>query len=102
MVFTSEGESETASVQSSKLALEVYGNIDATSFFDADELPSSNAVKPISDTLVLGLVTNINYGTAKGYLNRDEHLEYIYAALKKALDAPNDGIHQTTMDIFTQ
>ncbi len=100
VVFTGEGDSTLCHVDSSTLALEVAGEIDARGFFDKDELPSQQALKPISNTLVMGLVTNIHFGAAKGFLSQDEHLEYIYDAIKTALAAQNNGIETTSIQLY--
>ncbi len=74
----------TSQLRSNDLRLEVSGNLDKSMYVDGRGLPRKDALKPISNALVLGLVTNIRLGGAKGWWKEGEHMHYVIDQLHRA------------------
>lgn len=78
----------TSQLKSSDLRLEVSGNLDRSVYIDGKGLPRKEALKPISNALVMGLITNMRMGAAKGWWKEHEHMEYVINQLHRAFVTP--------------
>ena len=84
-----KGES-TSVLKSSDLRLEISGNLDKSSYIDGRGLPRKEALKPITNSLVMGLITNMRNGAAKGWWKEGEHMEYVIQQLHRAFVTPGE------------
>jgi len=77
----------TSALKYSDLRLEVSGNLDKSTYIDGKGLPRKEAMKPITNALVMGLITNMRNGSAKGWWKEHEHMEYVINQLQRAFVA---------------
>jgi len=83
-----EQGSTRSQLKSSDLRLEVSGNLDKSVYVDDEGLPTKDALKPITTALLMGLITNMRMGAAKGWWTEHEHMKYIIDELSRAFVAP--------------
>lgn len=88
----------TSVVKSSDLRLEVSGNIDKAAYIDGHGLPRKEAMKPISNTLVMGIITNIKSCHSKGWWKDYEHMQYVIDQLQRAFVAQSTEPGESTME----
>lgn len=84
----------TSALKYSDLRLEVSGNIDRSHYIDGTGLPRKDALKPITNALVMGLITNMRMGAKKGWWKEHEHMQYVIDQLNRAFvsQASDPGI----------
>lgn len=88
----------TSVLKASDLRLEVSGNLDRSVYIDGKGLPRKEALKPISNALVMGLITNIRNGAAKGWWKEGEHMQYVIDQLQRAFIQPASEPGESTME----
>ncbi len=88
----------TSVLKQSDLRLEVSGNLDRSMYIDGKGLPRKDALKPISNALVMGLITNIRMGAGKGWWKEGEHMQYVIDQLHRAFVHPHDELTDSTME----
>ncbi len=87
----------TSSLDSVDLRLEVSKNMDKKVYLERD-LPTKEAIKPITATLIQGLTVNIKMAHAKGWWNEVEHIKYIIDELGRAFAHDPASIGEGDMD----
>lgn len=88
----------TSVLKSSDLRLEVSGNLDKSVYIDSNGLPRKYALKPITNALLSGIITNIRNGAAKGWWSEGEHMKYVVEQLHRMFVEPHDSIGEATME----
>jgi len=88
----------TSVLRSTDLRLEVSGNLDRSVYIDGRGLPRKEALKPISNALVLGLIANMRNGAAKGWWKEHEHMEYVISQLQRAFVHPSGDPGESIME----
>jgi hypothetical protein len=88
----------TSVLKASDLRLEVSGNLDRSVYIDGKGLPRKEALKPISNALVMGLITNMRMGAAKGWWKEGEHMRYVIDQLQRAFVHPGEDPGESTME----
>jgi hypothetical protein len=88
----------TSVLKANDLRLEVSGNLDRSVYIDGKGLPRKEAMKPISNALVMGLITNIRVGAAKGWWKEHEHMQYVVDQLQRAFVAQTSEPGESTME----
>ena len=88
----------TSVLKASDLRLEVSGNLDRSVYLDGKSLPRKDAMKPISNALGMGIITNIRMGAAKGWWKEHEHMQYVVDQLQRAFVAQAGEPHESTME----
>lgn len=78
------------------IRFEISNNLDRKVYFDSHGLPTKEAIKPITNALVMGLIANVRTGAANGWMTDYEHMKYIIDQLQRAFVAqtnePEAGI----------
>lgn len=92
-----ESGSPTSLLKAADLRLEVSGNLDRMQYVDGRGLPRKDALKPISNTLLHGLMANIRYGHEKGWWKDHEHMQYVINELQRIFVA-HSKVGETTME----
>jgi len=87
-----------STLKASDLRLEVSGNLDRSVYVDDMGLPRKDALKPISNALVMGIITNIKMGAQKGWWKDYEHMQYVIDQLQKSFVAQTSEPSITTME----
>lgn len=72
------------------LRLEVSSNLDRSMYIDGKGLPRKDAMKPITNALLHGLITNVRHSATRGWMKEGEHMEYIINQLQRAFVANSD------------
>lgn len=92
-----ESGSPSSLLKHSDLRLEVSGNLDRSHYIDGRGLPRKEAMKPISNALIHGILTNIKFGHEKGWWKDHEHIQYVINELQRGfvVDAKTG---ETTME----
>jgi hypothetical protein len=80
------------------LRLEVSGNLDRSVYIDGKGLPRKEALKPITNALVHGIITNIRVGVNKGWWKEAEHMQYVIEQLQRAFVAQTSEPSIGTME----
>jgi hypothetical protein len=88
----------TSVLRASDLRLEVSGNLDRSIYIDGKGLPRKEALKPITNALVMGLITNMRMGAVKGWWKEGEHMQYVMDQLQRAFVHPGQQPTETTME----
>jgi hypothetical protein len=88
----------TSVLRAADLRLECSGNIDRSVYIDGKGLPRKEALKPITNALVMGLITNMRMGAAKGWWKEHEHMEYVINQLQRAFVQPSGESGESTME----
>lgn len=73
----------TSKHSQTKINLDVSRNLDRKQYLDADDLPTKDGCKVLTNVFVQGLVANIHHGHEKGFWNDAEHIRYIIAELQR-------------------
>lgn len=73
----------TSSHVATDMRFEVSKNMDQKKYLDKDDLPTKDAIKPISQCFIQGLVANIHAAHQKGWWDSAEHLRYIMTELQR-------------------
>jgi hypothetical protein len=87
----------TSTLVANNIRLEVSKNLDQKKYLDSEELPTKEAVKPLTISLIMGLVSNMRYAAHKGYWKEGEHMEYVIRELQRAFTTPEKEIGPGTM-----
>lgn len=82
-------------LRAADLRLEVSGNLDRSNYIDGKGLPRKEALMPISNALLHGLIVNMRMGAAKGWWKEHEHMEYVIKQLQRAFVTPGETIEST-------
>jgi hypothetical protein len=98
MALTHEKGQSSSILKFADLRLEVSKNMDAGVYIDENDLPTKEALKPISNTLVLGLITNMRNGAIKGWWKESEHMQYVIDKLQEAFVTVTSDPINSTMD----
>ena len=93
-----EKGASTSVLKASDLRLEVSGNLDKSVYIDGKGLPRKEALKPISNALLHGLIVNIRMGAAKGWMKEGEHMQYVIDQLQRAFVAPGGDPGESMME----
>jgi hypothetical protein len=88
----------TSVLKAADLRLEVSGNLDRSVYVDGKGLPRKEALKPISNALLHGLIVNIRMGAAKGWMKEGEHMQYVIDQLQRAFVHQTSEPGETTME----
>lgn len=91
-----EGE-KTSILKGTDLRLECSGNMDRSRYIDGAGLPRKEALKPLTNALLHGLIVNMRMGAAKGWWKEGEHMQYITDQLNRAFVTPGD-VTEATME----
>jgi hypothetical protein len=81
-----------------EIRLEVSKNQDRSVFFDGTGAMRKAAMKPLTQSLLQGLVANVKNAHAKGWWNEVEHMKYIVDELGRAFATPTDKPFEATME----
>lgn len=87
-----------STLKASDLRLEVSGNLDRSVYLDGKSLPRKEALKPISNALVMGIITNIKMGAQKGWWKDHEHMQYVIDQLQRGFVAQSTEPKESTME----
>ncbi len=79
----------SSTLRETKLALELSKNLKKETCLDAKNLPTKEAIKPITQTLIHSLMTNIKLADKKGWWSEGDHMKYIIGQLEKAFTDVN-------------
>lgn len=93
-----ENGAPTSVLKHNDLRLEVSGNLDRSVYIDGKGLLRKEALKPISNALVIGLITNMRMGAAKGWWKEGEHMQYVIEQLHRAFVHPASEPGESTME----
>lgn len=93
-----EKGSPTSVLKASDLRLEISGNLDRSMYIDGKGLPRKEALKPITNALVMGLITNMRMGAHKGWWKEGEHMRYVIDQLQRAFVHPGEVPGESTME----
>ncbi len=85
----------TSQLKTTDLRLEVSGNLDRSQYIDGRGLPRKEAMKPITNALVHGLIVNIRNGARQRLVERREHMQYVMEQLQRAFVAVGDQTEST-------
>lgn len=88
----------TSVLRAVDLRLELSGNLDRSRYVDGKGLPRIDALKPISNALLHGLITNIRNGAARGWWKEHEHMQYVIDQLQRAFVHTGTDIGESTME----
>lgn len=88
----------TSQLKYNDLRLEVSGNLDKSQYIDGRGLPRKDALKPISNALVMGLITNMRMGAQKGWWKEHEHMQYVIDQLQRAFVHVTHDPGESTME----
>lgn len=80
------------------LRLEVGGKLDKNAYLDGKGLPRKDALKPTTQALLHGIMTNIRLGHNKGWWKDHEHMQYVIDELQRAFVAQTSEPFEATMD----
>jgi hypothetical protein len=72
----------TSKLHSTDLRLELSNNLDNRKYLDKG-IPTQNAIKPLTQCFIQGLVANIQAAHDHGYWDSAEHLRYIISELER-------------------
>jgi hypothetical protein len=98
MTLTHEQGAPTSVLKASDLRLEVSGNLDKSVYIDGRCLPRKEAMKPLTNALVMGIITNIRMSAAKGWWKEGEHMQYAIDQLHRAFVAQGEEPTESTME----
>jgi hypothetical protein len=90
----SEGDNSSV-LKNADVRLEVSGNLDKSQYIDGKGLPRKEAMKPITNALLHGLIVNMRFCADKGWWKEGEHMQYIIDQLNKAFVHPGDTVEST-------
>jgi hypothetical protein len=84
MLFLDHTPGESSSkVKETRLSLSVGKNMDKRVYLDNQGIPTKEASKPITATLIAGLVANLTSSHTQGFWEDDDHMLYIIEQLRK-------------------
>lgn len=92
-----EKGAQRSTLVATDLRLEISGNLDRSRYIDGAGLPRKDALKPITQALLQGLIVNMRMGAAKGWWKEGEHMEYVFAELQRAFVTPGN-VSESTME----
>lgn len=93
-----EKGAQTSILKRSDLRLEVSGNLDKGQYLDGKSLPRKDALKPITNALVHGLIVHVSNCANKGWMKEGDHMKYIFSELQRAFVALKSDPHESTME----
>jgi len=73
--------------KSCDLRLELSNNLNKDMYI-RNELPTKEALKPITQALIHGLIVNMRMGAARGWWKEGEHMQYVIDELQRAFVMP--------------
>lgn len=88
----------TSELVASDLRLECSGNLDKSQYIDGQGLPRKDALKPITNALVMGLILNMRMAAKKGWWKEGEHMQYVIDQLQRAFVQPSGDPRESTME----
>lgn len=68
---------------STDFRLEISKNLDRKVYLDEDELPTKNAIKPLDQCFIQGLVGTIHKAHEEGWWDSADHLRYIICEIER-------------------
>jgi len=98
ITLSHEDGAASSILKSSDIRLEVSGNLDRSVYIDGKGLPRKEALKPISNALIMGLITNMRMGASKGWWKEHEHMEYVINQLQRAFVTPGNDPIESSME----
>jgi hypothetical protein len=84
-------------VKASDIEAKVDG-LDKNVYVDGRGYPRKAALRPLSGSLLVGILTNIKRGQARGWWDGKEHLEWVIAQLKEGYDKETDDPVEGVME----
>jgi hypothetical protein len=88
----------TSQLRTCDIRLEVSNNLDRSRYIDGCGLPRKDALKPISNALLQGLIANMRHGAEKGWWKEGEHMQYVTDQLQRAFVHPGIDLTESTME----
>jgi len=88
----------TSALKATDLRLEVSGKLDRSMYIDGRGLPRKEALKPITQALIQGLIANMRMGATKGWWKEGEHMQYIINELQRAFVHLSEDPTEGTME----
>lgn len=79
-----EKGAQTSVLRSTDLRLEISGNLDKSQYLDGKGLPRKDAMKPITNALIHGLIANMRMCAHKGWWKEGDHMKYVMEQLERA------------------
>lgn len=76
-----------SAVKSVDTRLEVSGNLERSEYVDSRGLLKKDGLKPMTQALVMGLISNMRMGAKKGWWKEHEHMQYVIDELQRAFVA---------------
>jgi hypothetical protein len=87
-----------STLKSVDMRLEVSKNLDKSMYIDFKGLPKKDALKPIANAFVHGIIANIRHGAQKGWWSEGEHMQYVIDELQRAFVAQGSDPGESTME----
>src|SRR5690554_5415925 len=85
-----EGE-QTSTLVEASVRLEPGKGLDRNVYLDGKGLPRKEAMKPILNTLVTGLITHMRHAAQKGWMSEGEMMRYVIKNLEGAFVAVGEA-----------
>jgi hypothetical protein len=98
ITLTHEQGAGTSTMKHTEISLEVSKNLDKKVYIDFKGYPKKDALKPISNAFIHGLVVNMRMGASKGWWSEGEHMQYVIDQLQKAFVHPAGDPIETIME----
>lgn len=92
-----KGES-TSTLVSADVRLEPGKGLDRNVYLDGRGLPRKEAMKPILNTLVMGLITHMRHSAEKGWMSEGEMMRYVINNLERAFVEVGPKTIEATME----
>jgi hypothetical protein len=88
-------DEKAVTLKTADLSFQVAECMDASKYLDEDGYPGPNAIKPITITLLSGLIANVRMAATNGWFKEGEHMKLIFETLEMFHTSPNLGVEKT-------
>lgn len=79
-----------SAVKSVDTRLEVSGNLERSEYVDSRGLLKKDGLKPMTQALIMGLISNMRMGAEKGWWKEHEHMQYVIDELQRMFVVTGD------------
>lgn len=77
MTLEHEKGAKTSALKEARVKLNPHKPLDKSMYLDGKDLPRKDAMKPITNTLLSGLIAHVRFCAEKGWMKEGDHMNYI-------------------------